>query len=113
MSTTISIKRNNDSALSLTVKKDGTAENITGWTIKFSVKENRNDIDADAIIFKTVTSHTNPTSGLSAIPIDADDTKDKEIGDYYYDILFIDDLGKRQSTATGTFRIVQEITDGE
>jgi len=113
MSNTIAVKRNNDLTLAITVKKDGTPENITGWVIYFSVKKVRNSSDASAIIYKEVTVHTDPTAGESSISIDAVDTKDKEVGTYYYDLLFVDDQDKRQSTVTDLFQLVQEVTDGD
>jgi hypothetical protein len=108
----ITVKRNNDLAYDITVKEDGAAVDITDWTIYFTVKASKNDPDGDAIIQKTITSHTTPLSGLSALSILAADTADKEPGDYYYDFLFVDDSDMRQSSETGTFTIEQEIGDG-
>ena len=111
-SSDISIKRNNDRNLNIAVKKDGVAVDITGWTVKMAVKRSRDDTDAEAIFVKTVTSHTDPTAGETTIPIAASDTADEPVAPYYYDILVIDDQSKRQSSNTGNFIIVQEVTDG-
>lgn len=110
-STTLTVKRNNDRGLPITVKKDGTAQNITGWSFRFTVKENQNDPDTDAIIDEMATI-TNASGGLASVTIMAADTKDREVGPYYYDLLAIDNQGKRQSSKTGIFDLVQEITDG-
>ncbi len=109
--TTITVKRNNDRGLPLEVKKDGAAVNITGWAIHLAVKKNQNDADSDAIIDVDAVI-TNPTAGEASITIDASDTATEEVGPYYYDILAVDDQGKRQSSRTGIFDLVQEITDG-
>lgn len=116
MSTAISklyIKRNNDKSYPITVTKDDVAVDITGWTIYFSVKENRNDSDSDALIYKTISSHTDASNGESVISISASDTETVDPGEYYYDLLFIDDSNKRQSSDTGKFQIIQETTDGD
>lgn len=112
-SSTITIKRNNDRNLNLTFTKDGDPFDITGSTIWMAVKEKRSDPDEDAVFIKEVTSHTDPSGGLSTIGIAASDTATAEIGKYFYDILLIDSLGKRQSSETGNFFIEQEVTDGE
>lgn len=111
----ISIKRNNDRSLKVvaTNQSDGSVHDITDWTIHFTVKKNRSDKDSAAIIRKTVTTHTDPTQGISHIVIDANDTKSKEVGTYYYDLLIVDENGKRHSTQTGIFELEQEVSDGD
>lgn len=110
----LSIKRNNDRSLKVVVtnKSDGSVHDITDWSIYFTVKQNSFDSDDKAIIRKVVTTHTNPTGGISHIVIDADDTKTKKVGMYSYDLLILDENGKRHSTDTGIFEIKQEISDG-
>lgn len=63
---------------------DGDAVDLTGATVFFTVKKNFQDTDANALISKSVTSHTSPTEGLTSIPLTSSDT-DFE-GSYYYDI---------------------------
>jgi len=108
----IRIKRDNDRALNITVTKDDVVQDITGWTVYFAVKRRVNDTDENAIIFKEVTVHTDAVNGETAISIDAADTADKKVGSYYFDIKIVDDQGKKQSSETGVFDIVQEIADG-
>lgn len=110
---TITIKRNNDRNLSLTVKKDGVPQDITDWIVYFSVKKFGHLPDDQAIIYKEVTAHTNPTAGETTISILAADTASDAVDNYSYDILIVDDQGKRQSSQTGTFVLEQEITDGD
>lgn len=109
--TTITIKRNNDRNLQITVVKDGAAVDITGWAFHFAVKRNQNDADTDAIIDVDGTI-TDADEGEATIAITAADTASEEVGPYYYDLLAVDDAGKRQSSQTGIFDLVQEITDG-
>lgn len=111
--TTITLKRNNDRNLKINAKKDGAAVDITGWVLYFSVKKSRTDSDADALIYKEVSIHTDPVEGESTIPIAASDTEGKALGEYNYDILAVDDQAKRQSSKTGKFQLIHEITDGD
>lgn len=59
---------------------------ITGATIEFMVKEKLTDTNADALIHKTITSHSNPTSGITILSLSTSDTEDLRPGQYYYDI---------------------------
>ena len=108
----ISIKRNNDKNFRITVKKDGVAYDITGWTVYFTVKKNASDADDKAIISKTVTTHEDATNGITNIAIAANDTKTKPVGYYVFDIKVKDAQNKLQSSETGAFELVQEVTDG-
>lgn len=107
----ITLKRGNDRNLKATVTKDGSAVDVTGWSVRLTVKNKPTDTDAAAIISKLVTSIPNPTQGIINIPINAADTEDKAIGTYVFDLLFLDAAGKKHSSETGDFVIVQEITD--
>ena len=62
-----------------------TGQNITGWTVWMTIKSAYSDLDAAAKIQKTVTSHTNPTGGVTQITLTAADTDDLS-GTYKYDI---------------------------
>lgn len=108
---TIKLKRNNDRNLSISVTKDDAAVNITGWSFRLTVKREQNDSDADAII-NVLGSIVSAAGGTATIPITAADTATETVGPYYYDILALDGAGKRQSSQTGIFDLVQEITDG-
>ena len=62
---------------------------ITGWTVFFTLKTSRNfnqDTagDANAVVVKTITSHTNPTGGISTIILTATETANL-LGTYHYD----------------------------
>lgn len=109
----IAIKRGTDKSFKITVKKNGVATDITGWTIYFSVKKQVNDTDANAIIRKVISSHQDAANGITNITIDAEDTREKEVGYFSFDIRVVDDTGRKQSSDTGTFEIIQEITDGD
>lgn len=106
----IVIIRRDDHTLTVTFEdSNGDAINITGYTVFFTAKTNENDADADAVISKTVTTHTNPTSGVTAITLSDTDTN-IDPGIYLYDLQIKDGSGNITSADRGTFEVVQDIT---
>ena len=70
-------------------KKNGVYQDITDWTVFFTVKTKLSDEDNFAIIKKTITSHTDAENGKTLIeltPVDTDITPKS----YYYDIKYKD-----------------------
>lgn len=108
----IALKRGNDRNLKVTVTDAaGAAVNITGWSVRFTVKKNVTDTDAQAIINKLVTVHENPTGGITNIVINGADTDTAAVGNYAFDLRVRDGANKEHSSDTGQFAVVQEITD--
>lgn len=86
--TELSVNRKNTQVYTLTITENSVAKDITGYTVKFTVKKNTNDLDNDdvrAIIAKTVTDHTSPLSGITTISLTTSDTTINP-GTYMYDI---------------------------
>lgn len=71
--------------LTFTDESTGNPRDITGWTVKFTVKKDLDDTDANAVIAKEVTSHFDALNGKTKVQLTHDDT-DLEIRNYYYDI---------------------------
>lgn len=109
----IELKRKNDLTLNLVIKREQEPVDITGWVIKFSVKEKQDEIDGNSIFPVKTAVLSDPSKGKAAINIDAEDTSGKECKTYYWDLLCIDSENKRQNSETGMFEILQEVTDGE
>ena len=86
---------------------------ITGYKIHFTMKERINDTDAEALIRKTIISHTSPTEGQTSIPIERTDTKDVKPGFYPYDIQMDDTVPNRTTLLYGNFTIKQSVGDME
>ena len=76
--------------LKFTSIETGIAISIDNWTIYYTVKENKEDSDANAKIKKEITSHSDPDSGIVLIPLSVSDT-DLIPKSYYYSIDYKDD----------------------
>lgn len=111
MSTKYSKFRGDDVTLNLTFKDaNGDAINITNYTIFFTLKRNKYDTDAQAVLSKNITSHTTPLSGLTQIALTAAETDDL-LGSYYYDISYKTGTGGTNKTAdAGVFTFKEDIT---
>lgn len=86
MSTLLVIDQGDDEVLDITVRAaNGTASDLTGWTLWFYVKRSKTDADEDALLKKTTgdgIAHTAPESGgLATVTIDADETASLVAGD--------------------------------
>ena len=84
------IPRGMTKAYEVQITKDGTATDITGWTMIFIIKNNLTDKDEDAVINKEITTHSDPTAGKSLIRLESTDT-DIPAKSYYFSVKFIDD----------------------
>lgn len=69
----------------LTITEDDEALNLTGWTVFLTVKENEDDLDANAKISKTNTVHAEPLAGKTRFVLTATDTAELA-GIYYFDV---------------------------
>ena len=106
----IDVVRRDDHTVSLEVTySDGTAYDLTGSTVYFTVKANLTDTDANAKIQKTVTSHSDPANGITSITLSKTDTN-IDAGDYYWDLQIKESGGDIHSVRYGIFRIIQDIT---
>lgn len=93
------------------IKNDGIAVDITDWTFYLTVKENMEDTDANAVISKTITDHSNPKGGKSVITLTSTDT-DIDVGNYYYDITYKDDSNPANTGVLvyGNFTVKRPVT---
>ena len=108
--TTIEVIRRDDVSLTVTITdEDNNALNINGATVYFTVKENRFDSDDDAVISKEVTSHEDPTAGITKISLTQADT-DLTPRSYFFDVQVKDSDDKIRSIGYGLIRVQQDIT---
>jgi hypothetical protein len=105
------IIRGDTRVINVTVtNSDGSAKNITGATVWFTANATKDpSSDATAAIQKIVTTHTNPTGGLTTIVLTGTDTN-VAAGTYYYDIQVKDSSGNFISSKQGKFKIKPDTT---
>lgn len=112
MADDLSIYEGADKTWDVTITDSGgTAIDITGYTFLFVVKSNLSDEDPVAIIKKIITSHSDPTNGVTQIIIDEADTADKH-GKYLYDLQMEDASGNRSVVMKkAKFTVEQRVGD--
>lgn len=81
---------------------------LTGCTVFFTVKRNLQDADARALIQSDVTSHTDPSEGLTSIPLSS--TQCDIVGEFWYDIKIKSSTGKIRSILKDTIIFVDHVT---
>jgi hypothetical protein len=106
--TNLKVNQGSTKSWTLYIKTDGINTDITGWTIYFMVKTNQEDTDANAVITKTITSHTDATNGKTTIPLTVADTS--RTGSYHYELSYKDDESTPNQDVLMTGRIKFEKT---
>ena len=64
----------------------GNVIDITGWKVYFTMKQRITQSDDEAAVRIDVTTHDDPTNGLSSIHLANSQTDDLIPGEYFYDI---------------------------
>lgn len=110
-SNSITLIRADDATYDVTiVDEDGEVVDITGFTIKFTVREN--PLDSIGVISKTTSSGislTDPTNGVCRITItSADSTIDP--GRYIYDVEVTNLSGKKTTVIIDSFIIKPDVS---
>jgi hypothetical protein len=107
----IQIIRGDDQGITLyfTDENDSVID-LTGTTVFFTVKKNKADADADAVIASSTLDHVNPTGGRTEIQLTHAETVDLEPGDYFWDaqIKFTDE--KIRSVYSDVLTVLPDIT---
>lgn len=106
MSNKIEIPYGNGHDIVIVVKRDGQPVDITGWKVLFSAGR----LDGFNVIEKTITVHTNPTEGETAIAIDASETQITP-GVYFYDIKTVDADGNPDNSPEYVLQIMPVRTE--
>ncbi len=107
------VVRATDNSFELTVTdKNGTAIDLTGGTLFFTVKANATDSDADALIKKDIVAFDTPLTGKQILTLSKTDTNISE-GMYHYDAKFKDFRGILSAIKRGVFSVYENISDRE
>lgn len=109
--------RGDDTDFTLTFSKiDGTAQDITGWTIWFTAKIAESDADEQAKFQKSTAAGagivlTTPAEGIATVSILEADTSDlRNETVLYYDVQVKDGADKIVTTEKGTLTVQVDIT---
>lgn len=105
----LTITQGDEKAYNLSFTSGGEPLDITGATLKMTVK--RSLKDETPVITKTVTAHTNPTAGETTLTLSTTDT-DQPLGVYYYDIQIADGSIAKKTVMKGKLTITWQATEG-
>jgi hypothetical protein len=86
------------------------ALDITGWTIYFTIKRNITDPDITALLQKIITTHTDPTHGISAMNITHTETDALPVGVWVYDIQLKTVSDEIHTIYKGQVKVVADVT---
>lgn len=81
---------------------------LTSNTCYFTVKINKDDTDATALIAKSWTSHTDATAGITSLELTTTESN-IAVGRYFYELKRKDSNSKIYSCLTGELEVVQDI----
>ncbi len=112
ISINLTIIRGDTTNITLTLTdQNGDAIDLTGATVFFTAKPDfDNDVaDADAVITKEVSSHSDPTNGITVIPLTASDTNITP-GIYQYDVQVKDAGGSIFSLPARQLKVIEDVT---
>ena len=106
----IKVFRGDTKNYSITIFAENERLTLTDWTIRFTVKENKSDTDANAVI-QILGTTVDADNGIGKIVLNKAHTDTLTPGDYYYDIQ-IDNLttGQVSTIRNGIFTVKEDIT---
>ena len=93
-----------------TVKINDVVEDITGSTFYFTIKEDAEDTDADAVFQEVITSLTDPTNGIFDISISSTDSSKFDVATFVYDLAWKNSTGTVKTLIKGKFKAKQDVT---
>ena len=92
----------------INVQLNSVAQNITGSTINFLVKEDKTDANIDAVIDTDADCLTSGSVGTAILYLSTTDT-DIDTGNYFYELLWTKDTGEKymllESNINITYRV--------
>ena len=109
--TTLEIYRGDDVVWTLTFTQNGSALPLTGCTIFFTAKVNKDDLDSAAVILQKHTVGTN-TTGIYDFAIAHTVTDAVAVGSYFYDFQLVDTDNPVNVTTLGEgkLKVLQDVT---
>jgi len=97
----------------LTINTNGSVQDITNWTVYFTIKNNKDDTDANAVYQQIIGpgSHTIPASGQTTLTIAAGSSSTFQEKVYFYDIQTKNTANEIKTPTRGKFTVSWDITD--
>lgn len=109
----MNVYRGDDKVFDINVTdSEGEIVDITGYTVKFTVRAEAND--DTYLIHKTTPSGSgisliDPTNGVARLSLSSTDT-DLTPGKYVYDVEVTDTNGRVSTVVVDTFKIIRDVT---
>lgn len=112
MATDITTNRANTLVRTITITENGSAKDITGYTLFFTVKCKLQSADAAAVISKDITDHTDPTGGVTTLSLTKDDTDINPDEQWIYDFKLVSSDGTTEvlTIPGGSFIVNNTVT---
>ena len=110
MQPNLEIIRGDDDALEVEFEVEGAPLDLTGSTVFFTIKENIDDTDADALLKAQQSTHIDPTNGITVIPLGHAETLALDPGVYFYDIQSVASDGSVTSMPYRKIKVLPDIT---
>lgn len=108
--TIMEIQQGNPYVADITITYNGVAYDLTGKTVFFTVKLTSDHRDDDNLaLIKTITTHTDPTAGVTRLSLSVSQTS-VQLGRHKYDFRVYNALGVQMNTKTGVVNIVDIVT---
>ena len=82
---------------------DGTPYNLSGCALIFTARDNL--YFSPIVLTKVITSHIDPTNGISNFPFTTGDTASLNDTSFYYDIKLLSSSSRTITLAAGNFRV--------
>lgn len=106
----ITFYRGDDISFNMTfTDENSTAIDITGWTVFFTIKINKTDTDAKAVLHKEFKDFAAPTTGIAPIVVSHTET-DNFNGNYFYDFQAKRLDGSILTLTSGSITFLTDIT---
>jgi len=103
------IYRKSTGSITYTITQASVAFNLTGYTAYLTVKKNKTDADASALMQLTGVNDSPETLGTGTFTYSTSDS-DFDAGEYWYDI-YLSDGTNKFPVDVGRFAISEGITD--
>jgi len=92
------------------VDKNGTAIDITGWKVYFTLKRSIGQNDGSATLKKDIVNHESSIKGKTKIVLTSSDTDDLKPDNYVYDIQVKKPNGDVITVVMGSITIEADVT---